>query len=68
MLVVVVFGVFLPIIALIVGVMLGRSYERAMWQRYILSRSGFPGDPGLDTELDAPGPRAGGRAPIPPTT
>ena len=68
MLFVVLFGVFLPIIALIAGVMLGRSYERAMWRRYILSRSGILDEPGLDTQLDAPRPRVGGRAPIPPTT
>jgi len=59
MLVVVLLGVFLPIIALIVGVMWGRSYERSMWQGHILRRSGMIDEPSVDTQLDALRSRAG---------
>lgn len=66
MLFVVLFGVFLPIIALIVGVMWGRSYERSIWQQHILRRSGLLDEPNFDTQRDAM--RSSMRDQIPPTT
>jgi hypothetical protein len=59
MLFVVMLGVFLPIVALIVGAMWGRSYERSIWQRHILQRSGILDELNLDTRLDTVRFRAG---------
>lgn len=59
MLFVVMLGVFLPIIALIVGAMWGRSYERSRWQQHILRRSGMLDEPSLDVQVDTLRSRAG---------